>query len=234
MIKKHKGFTLIELLVVIAIIGILMLLGIGAIRRAMYGAKRAACSSNLRSLGQLVQLYADAHNDRVPFGYMSPSKQSTYFLWMPYLTSQPSKGFVLLGRLYTSELVKDPSIFYCPAVGNKYLKYNTSVNRWPPGNETRCRSSYSCRPTTLWGWGSQMPKTPKLRDLAEKAILADSVSIRSAVEDSHGDGVNVCYGDGSVRWVPLERFKEPLDSITAPFSKSNNKYIDDIWTALDK
>lgn len=66
--KAGKGFTLIELLVVIAIIALLLAILIPSLKRAKEAGMRAMCLANLRSLSQIVHLYASDHDGRVPSG----------------------------------------------------------------------------------------------------------------------------------------------------------------------
>ena len=64
---RATGFTLIELLVVIAIIAILAGLLLPALSRAKEGGRTAVCRSNLRQLSLGVLMYADDHNDFLPW-----------------------------------------------------------------------------------------------------------------------------------------------------------------------
>ena len=63
---RAGGFTLIELLVVIAIIAILAALLLPALARATRKASQINCISNLKQLGQALQMYGDDHEDRLP------------------------------------------------------------------------------------------------------------------------------------------------------------------------
>lgn len=64
--RPRRGFTLIELLTTVAVIGILAGLSVFAVGRARESAKRAACASNLRQIGNALTLYANEHKDRLP------------------------------------------------------------------------------------------------------------------------------------------------------------------------
>ncbi len=65
--RRLKGFTLIELLVVIAIIAILAALLLPALSRAREKARQSACMSNLKNVGNAIQIYMTSYNMLLPF-----------------------------------------------------------------------------------------------------------------------------------------------------------------------
>ena len=67
--SKRKAFTLIELLVVVSIIALLVSILVPALGRARDQAKRVACMSQLRGVGQALVMYAHEYNDRWPYVY---------------------------------------------------------------------------------------------------------------------------------------------------------------------
>jgi len=60
------GFTLIELLVTIGIIGVLAVLLVPSVARALDSSRSAECTSNLRQIGSAFFLYLPDHNNTLP------------------------------------------------------------------------------------------------------------------------------------------------------------------------
>lgn len=63
---NKKGFTLVELLVVIGIIALLISILLPSLNRARETANRVKCGSNLRQIGQAIQLYANENKGAYP------------------------------------------------------------------------------------------------------------------------------------------------------------------------
>ena len=64
--SKPKGFTLIELLVVIAIIAMLLAILLPALQRVRRQVRAVVCQANLRQWGDILALYIEDNQGRLP------------------------------------------------------------------------------------------------------------------------------------------------------------------------
>jgi prepilin-type N-terminal cleavage/methylation domain-containing protein len=64
--RRERGFSFVELLVAVALISVLTALGVIGARSAISASRQAVSSSNLRSIGAALQMYADDNQGKYP------------------------------------------------------------------------------------------------------------------------------------------------------------------------
>lgn len=119
----RRGFTLIELLATIAIIGLLAALAFPASRRIMDSSQSAKCAGNLRSIGQLVNLYM-IDNQRL---FPKPDQWS-YDGWIDSLKAYNGKFSDALFHCPSDSIARDfPGALRSYAVNNFLTDSNGKV-----------------------------------------------------------------------------------------------------------
>jgi prepilin-type N-terminal cleavage/methylation domain-containing protein/prepilin-type processing-associated H-X9-DG protein len=252
--QKKNAFTLIELLVVIAIIAILAALLLPSLAQVRRKAKAVICANNLHQIGLALRLYAGEYEGNVP--PLGASHNFAQFSYLMYGCSgwSAQNGFQNLGRLQQKGYIPYHSpVFHCPLQTSILYQYtdgrppytadvangggNTEIRLLPAdvpviGTWLCGRSSFLGR--SFSGFANDNWLTSNLGLLkGSQAIYADIFREPANVISGHGDGVNVLYVDGHVKFKRLDPTQPPLSSVTS-FSTTYNSHFDTVlWPYLD-
>jgi prepilin-type N-terminal cleavage/methylation domain-containing protein len=222
--KTRKGFTLVELLVVIGIIAVLISILLPSLNKAREAANRAACLSNLRQVGQMMQIYAAQYKDQVSLGTRGDTYQENY-----PIRYTSADLYIVWGPYFKAGLMKAPKVMYCPtSTQDLNYDYNSENNVWKVDKTTGeltsyVRAGYGLRPMSfdqhpvLWHsgppYGPPVDKTgrewstyPKLSKFRNRAMAADLFSSPSRINLRHKKVINVLYSDGSAKTYDIAPF----------------------------
>jgi prepilin-type N-terminal cleavage/methylation domain-containing protein/prepilin-type processing-associated H-X9-DG protein len=140
----RKGFTLVELLVVIGIIALLIAILLPALSSARSQANTLKCSSNLRQIGTITQMYANENKGWIPRDY----NHGTQYLTGQYLYAEQFgkyflNDFVSIGAQDTSatrDIALKPQfarieVYQCPVFPNDEQQLDYVVNGFQISSE---------------------------------------------------------------------------------------------------
>lgn len=236
----RKAFTIIELLVVVSIIALLIAILQPVLSKAKESARITQCAASLQQQGVATTAYAIDNKDALPSVRDDVSGDAAYNLpfghWSRWfqLSAGENKPKWSIAQLWYGNYFTSAEALYCPSQQDpKFILQ--SYEPFPSAsklNFSGVRVAYNHNPMTRsltdrmrrYRSFAQMDSADRMMlgvDLIETAN-AGSVSLTSHRNASQGDGWNVMWGDGSVRFVRDALAEERIRAATI----HNNAHAD--------
>jgi prepilin-type N-terminal cleavage/methylation domain-containing protein len=123
-IQMRRAFTLIELLTVMAIISILAAIIFPVFARAKAAAKQSTCISNLRQIGDSIEMYMDDSDDIFPSA-VDPSDKYDPSMWAAFPQFEAMIPTMPLLSDAVQPYLKNHEVFHCRLI--QACKYWTTI-----------------------------------------------------------------------------------------------------------
>jgi prepilin-type N-terminal cleavage/methylation domain-containing protein/prepilin-type processing-associated H-X9-DG protein len=196
-VNTNRGFTLVELLVVIAIIAILAAIMFPVFAKSREKARQASCQSNLKSIGAAMLMYAQDYDEMFPQAGTEGSNNRWDAAIHPYMRST--------------------KIFKCPSHSLDASTNSYGANLLLLGVGSSKITSPTAEVLIFDG------NTQKSVRLVGNGMVFSSFKMAASTYDddntfllTHGDGDNICFADGHVKWYRTRALSNaaPIDQPT--------------------
>jgi prepilin-type N-terminal cleavage/methylation domain-containing protein/prepilin-type processing-associated H-X9-DG protein len=223
----RRAFGLLELIVVIAIIAILLALLLPALEHVRHQGYIDNCASNLRSIGQAMEIYANDNHGSFPRTVYVPGAPIVFgtnpAAVDPFLPGGPVANDVTAAVFLLMRTEKTPpTIFICPyddvfdyqaepgQIDNRSNFTNEKINLGysfadPYPDTPAVNAGYKWNASISPEFALASDKNPGTDAPYDDVVNISSTSAKSALAKGNSnnhekDGQNVLFGDGHVEW----------------------------------
>lgn len=215
-LKKHStrsAFTLIELLVVIGIVSILVAILLPVFAHVREMGRRTVCASNLRQLGQAVQMYSQDNDDLFPYGADPCDLYTAGWAGTPF--DQQVAGMAPLDDVL-APYTASPALWHCPSDSGYTTCGSTNYQlvAFPTAYEDYGMSYLYNTFLPLENQASSTVETYEISTPHIEHSSSEIILLADAVGTWHGGGLlgahlyNVLFVDGHVTVTKEERLKQ--------------------------
>ncbi|MHC5023889.1 MAG: type II secretion system protein [Planctomycetota bacterium] len=198
----RRGFSLVELIVVLSVAVLLTGLLLPAMAMLRENAFRVVCSSGLRQSGVGFAMFSNDFDDEMPNSYWVDREKvgeavAPWELMGARHDHGKYDGWDGLGTLFAWGYCSTPECFYCPSHHGEH-PFERYEDRWT--TETKWIGSSEPIYTNYHYAGHADWKKDEIRRLDADWLVVATDGLRTKSDFNHRTGMNVLWGDGSVRW----------------------------------
>lgn len=198
---------LVELLTVLAVLAVLAGFLLPVLAHSRDRARRSACLSHLRQIGQAQLLYMQDWDEQcAPWAFpthpRTPVWEFPYVSWPP-VAADPGARWTeyLQPYLHSRAVLRDTGNAYTAAARfPRHAEY--ALLTWGPGG-------WGTRESPYWRWAGQGLSLGAVARPAETLALVEGVTTADVAwleAGRHGDGANVTFLDGHAGWLRTSEF----------------------------
>ena len=242
---RHHAFTLIELLVVVAIIVALLAILLPSLNKAVRLGQIAVCASNTRQIGTAHLSYAGDHFAHLPPVGRWANFQAMMYIKYEFAEGGSPKGFSSFGILEDRDYISiNSDVFFCPLQTDANFMQSHGDPTHPNALPNNLPQNLLPADLAKYGWankragflrrnfGETTTSTITVQEVAGKPFVTDVISHFSRVETSHGDSLNVLYGDNHAEFRQIDTDETP-EYLQVTYSPTWNPHFEKIWESFE-